>query len=64
MLKKRSRSCPGMQAVNESSEGQLVVIDGKTLRTSYAHGEPQTPIHMINAFVCANKVVFGQVKTS
>lgn len=53
-----------MQAVHESTEGQLIAIDGKTLRSSYQRGDRQSTIHMVNAFSCANKVVLGQVKTS
>jgi len=53
-----------MQAVHESTEGQLIAIDGKTLRSSYQRGDRQSTIHMVNAFACTNKVVLGQVKTS
>ena len=51
-----------MQAVHESTEGQLIAIDGKTLRSSYQRSNRQSTIHMVNAFACANKVVLGQVK--
>ena len=50
--------------MHESTEGQLIAIDGKTLRSSYQRGDRQSTIHMVNAFACANKVVLGQVKTS
>lgn len=53
-----------MQAVHELTEGQLIAIDGKTLRSSYQRGDRQSTIHMVNAFACANKVVLGQVKTA
>ena len=53
-----------MQAVQESTDGQLIAINGKTLRSSYQRGDRQSTIHMVNAFACANKVVLGQVKTS
>ena len=53
-----------MQAVHERTEGQLIAIDGKTLRSSYQRGNRQSTIHMVNAFACANKVVLGQVKTA
>jgi len=53
-----------MQAVDESTEGQLIAIDGKTLRSFYQRGFRQSTIHMVNAFTCANKVVLGQIKTS
>ncbi|MCK7458004.1 ISAs1 family transposase [Idiomarina aminovorans] len=53
-----------MQAVHESTEGQMIAIDGKTLRSSYQRGDRQSTIHMVNAFACANQVVLGQIKTS
>jgi hypothetical protein len=40
-----------------------VAIDGKTLRGSYNRDERQSTLHMVSAYVCANKVVIGQVKT-
>ncbi len=53
-----------MQAVHEITQGQLIAIDGKTLRGSYQRGNRQSTIHMVNAFACKNKLVLGQVKTS
>ncbi|MFZ8201846.1 ISAs1 family transposase [Alteromonas portus] len=53
-----------MQAVHKTTVGQPIAIDGKTLRSTYQCVDHQSTIHMVNAFVCANKVVLGQVKTS
>jgi predicted transposase YbfD/YdcC len=48
----------------EFSGGQLVAIDGKTLRSSFAHAwDKSVMIHMISAFVQANHLVFAQEKT-
>jgi len=52
-----------MRSVYESSQGEVIAIDGKTLRGSYSRDDRQATIHMVNAFACANKVVLGQVKT-
>lgn len=52
-----------MQSVYELSQGEVIAIDGKTLRGSYTRDDRQATIHMVNAFACANKVVLGQVKT-
>jgi predicted transposase YbfD/YdcC len=52
-----------MQAVHQVTEGEVVAIDGKTLRSSYKRGDRQSTIHMVNASACANNVVFGQLKT-
>jgi predicted transposase YbfD/YdcC len=48
----------------ELSGGQLVAIDGKTLRSSFAHAwDKSGMIHMVSAFVQANHLVFAQEKT-
>ena len=46
------------------SGGKLVAIDGKSLRQSFEHAWDKSGMaHMVSAFVAANKLVFGQVKT-
>ncbi len=52
-----------MQAVNTLTGGELVAIDGKTLRGSYDREDRCSTIHMVNAYACANRMVIGQVKT-
>ena len=52
-----------MQAVHKLTQGEVIAIDGKTLRSSYAPEDRKSTIHMVNAFACANKVVLGQLKT-
>jgi predicted transposase YbfD/YdcC len=48
----------------ELSGGRLVAIDGKSLRRSFAQGWDKIGMtHMVSAFVEANHLVFGQVKT-
>ena len=53
-----------MQAVHSASDGQLIAIDGKTLKRSYHRNDRLSTIHMVNAFACENKLVLGQLKTS
>lgn len=53
-----------MQAVHELKQGEVIAIDGKTLRGSYHREDRKSTIHMVNAFACANKVVLGQLKTA
>ncbi|TPE63079.1 ISAs1 family transposase [Shewanella sp. LC2] len=53
-----------MQAVHELTQGEVIAIDGKTLRGSYHREDRKSTIHMVNAFACANKVVLGQLKTA
>jgi hypothetical protein len=39
-----------MQSVHQLTEGQVVAIDGKTLRGSYQPGERSSTIHMVSAY--------------
>jgi predicted transposase YbfD/YdcC len=52
-----------MQATERLTQGQVIAIDGKTLRGSYNRADRQSAIHMVNAFSVANGVVMGQLKT-
>jgi predicted transposase YbfD/YdcC len=51
-----------MQAVAEVTEGEVVAIDGKALRRSFAKGTRKRAIHMVSAWATANGVVLGQHK--
>ena len=52
-----------IQAVFTVSSGQVIAIDGKTLRRSYDRGCNKAAIHMVSAWANANRLVLGQVKT-
>lgn len=52
-----------MQDVAKATEGDIIAIDGKTLRGSH-DGELKSPIHMVSAWSSANGVVLGQEKTA
>ncbi len=52
-----------MQKVHSLTDGEVVAIDGKTLRSSYNREDRQSAIHMVSAFATANGVVMGQIKT-
>lgn len=52
-----------MQGVAKVTEGDIVAIDGKTLRGSYDSGG-KSAIHMVSAWSSANGVVLGQEKTA
>lgn len=55
-----------MQWMNEchaATKGDVVCIDGKTVRRSYDKSRRRGAIHMISAFSAANNVVLGQLKT-
>ncbi|MGB5854929.1 MAG: ISAs1 family transposase [Oceanisphaera sp.] len=52
-----------MQSVHQLTDGELVAIDGKTLRGSYSREDRNATIHMVSAYSSANKLVLGQLKT-
>jgi predicted transposase YbfD/YdcC len=51
-----------VQSVMTVSDGQVVAIDGKTVRRSHHRGLGQSAIHMVSAWAQANRLVLGQVK--
>lgn len=52
-----------MQALARSSGGQLIAIDGKTLRRSFDRAAGKAAIHMVSAWAAENELVFGQLAT-
>ncbi|NLS58900.1 ISAs1 family transposase, partial [Vibrio aestuarianus subsp. francensis] len=52
-----------MSSVHTLTEGQVVAIDGKTLRGSYNREDRASTIHMVSAYASSNKLVLGQLKT-
>src|SRR3989344_1549667 len=53
-----------MQGVAKVTQGDIVAIDGKTLRGSYDTSGEKSAIHMVSAWSSANGVVLGQEKTA
>jgi predicted transposase YbfD/YdcC len=51
-----------VQAVREATCGEVVAIDGKTLRHSFDRASGKTAIHMVSAWATQNRLVLGQVK--
>jgi predicted transposase YbfD/YdcC len=47
----------------ELTNGEVIPIDGKTLRGAKANGK-KSPIHMVSAWASKNNMVLGQVKVS
>jgi predicted transposase YbfD/YdcC len=58
----RSSFMSWIQAVVTMTKGDVVAIDGKTVRRS--HDKGKNAIHMISAFAAANGLVLGQQKVS
>jgi hypothetical protein len=50
-----------MNTISTSTAGDVVAIDGKTLRGSYNRHDRQSTIHMVSAFATANGVVMGKL---
>jgi len=48
-------------ALHEITEGQLVAIDGKTLRRSFDTASSKSAVHMVSAWATANHISLGQV---
>jgi len=52
-----------MRAGHEITDGDVIAIDGKTVRGSYDKSKRKDAIHMVSAFSTEYGVVLGQVKT-
>lgn len=49
-------------AVHQITRGQILAIDGKTLRRSFNRAQRKAAIHMVSVWATANRLVLGQVK--
>jgi len=49
-------------ALSDASSGDVVAIDGKTLRHSFDRATSTAAIHMVSAWASANRLVLGQLK--
>ena len=52
-----------MNDLNVALDGKTVAIDGKTARRSFCRADGKGPIHVISAWMGANRMVLGQMKT-
>jgi predicted transposase YbfD/YdcC len=52
-----------IQSVADIFDGEIVAIDGKTLRRSHDRASDKAAIHMVSAWASKNRLVLGQVKT-
>jgi len=53
-----------INAACELTDGEVVAIDGKTVRRSFKGGDRKSAIHMVSAWACQNNVVLGQRKVN
>ncbi|CAH7487643.1 hypothetical protein VCHA38O209_80186 [Vibrio chagasii] len=52
----------GMKDCHEVTEGEVIAIDGKTLRGTYNKDKRCGATQMVSAFSVAKQIVLGQVK--
>ena len=50
-----------LSAVSEPLEGQTVAIDGKTLRGSFDTAAGHSPLHLVSAWACGQRLSLGQI---
>jgi len=53
-----------MKAAHIATKGEVIAIDGKTIRGSFDKKSKKNAIHMVSAFAADNGVVLGQIKTA
>jgi len=53
-----------IEAVQESTKGEVIAIDGKALRGSFERTTNTLAIRMVSAWATRNSLVLGQVKTA
>lgn len=52
-----------VQGVYQKTEGEIIAIDGKTLRGTQQKAHFRGPLHLVSAWAQANHLLLGQVKT-
>ena len=53
-----------MRQVSELAQGEVVAIDGKTLRRSHNRAQGRAPLHLVSAWAAENRLVLGQTPTA
>ena len=53
-----------IQTIAKLTQGEVIAIDGKTVRHSYDKGKKKGAICMVSAWACQNRLVLGQVKVA
>lgn len=52
-----------VRSVSALSEGEVVAIDGKTLRGCHDRSQGRSALHMVSAWASENRMVLGQTRT-
>ncbi len=53
-----------VNAVKETTEGEIIAVDGKTARGSQDRKNNRKPLHMVSAWACSNRLVLAQEVTA
>ena len=53
-----------VRSISELTQGEVVALDGKTLRGSGDRSSGRRPLHLVSAWASANRLTLGQVKTA
>ena len=51
-----------VKTIAHMTQGEVIAIDGKTIRHSYDRGKNKGAIHMVSAWASQNNLVLGQIK--
>jgi predicted transposase YbfD/YdcC len=51
-----------IESIREATEGEVVAIDGKTLRRSHQRSKGKGPLHLVSAWATFNRLTLAQVK--
>lgn len=51
-----------VKSISNVTQGEVIAIDGKTLRHSYDESQEKSAIQMVSAWATTNRLVLGQVK--
>ncbi|MBN2883586.1 MAG: ISAs1 family transposase, partial [Clostridia bacterium] len=49
--------------ISDISKGEVIAIDGKTVKGSACKAQSQSPIHIVSAYAAGNELCIGQIKT-
>ena len=53
-----------VNAVKETTEGEIIAVDGKTARGSQDRKNNRKPLHRVSAWACSNRLVLAQEVTA
>ena len=51
-----------VNSIRDATDGEVVAIDGKTLRRSHQRGRGKGPLHLVSAWAANNRLTLGEVK--